>query len=426
MLMNKFRLSSSQILRIAAAAIMSLCAVQAVATTKYLPLRFREFAYDGIPYGLVEDAQGNLYGVATGGSSNAGTVFRAVADSQGNLTQTVLYDFTGGLDGGFPAGIVLDAAGNIYGLTSDGGTYGYGVFFELTPTDHGPWKESVLYSLTEIRGNPIPNGPSTDGAGNFFGQTYEWGGVGYGCGYVFKLSKSTIGVWTYDQIYTFGCEADGGAPFGPFVFDKAGNLYGTGELGGSLKGGVVFELTPSTGGPWSESVVYNFAGGEDGSFPGSGLIVDTSGNLYGTTGSGGSTAGCGLYGGCGTVFELSPSSDGTWTESVLYSFGNTEPLGNVGPSGLAMDNIGNLFGTTYGGGAGRSCYNGCGTAFEVSPSGDGQWTGSILHNFTGIPGGYNPFGVVVNRGGRLYGTTGLGGTGAGFNGTVFELGGKRN
>jgi hypothetical protein len=121
------------------------------------------------------------------------------------------------------------------------------------------------------------------------------------------------------------------------------------------------------------------------------------------------------------VFELKPTAGGEWTETVLYSFGDTGPLLNLYPSGLTFDATGNLFGVTYWGGTDRWCYSGCGTVFELSPSGDGQWSTKIVHNFTGKPG-YNPSSNVVTLpGGRVYGTTTLGGTDNGFNGIVFEL-----
>ncbi len=166
-----------------------------------------------------------------------------------------------------------------------------------------------------------------------------------------------------------------------------GNLYGTGGVGGTGKNGVVFELAPSAGGVWTETVLYNFEGGNDGSYPG-GVIFDAAGNLYGSTGNGGNASGCTPSGGCGTVFELTQGKGGIWTESVLYSFGDFNGP-TTGPSGVVMDNAGNLFGTTYAGGSDHYCYAGCGTVFELSPDGEGQWTETTLNNFGGS-GGYNP------------------------------------
>lgn len=399
--------------------ILTLCSGEGVAATEKILHQFSAFPHGDFPGGLVADASGNFYGVARGGLYGAGVVFRLEPDQNGNVTQTVLYNFTGGLDGGNLAGIALDGAGNIYGFASAGGSSGNGTFFELSPEAHGQWRESVLYNFTDFRSEPFPNGPSIDGAGNIYGETYEWGPP-FGYGFVFALMRSSGGVWSESVLYTFSGGADGGAPFGTFIFDHAGNLYGAAALGGSGKSGLVFELSPSTGGTWTETVLYNFAGGADGGFPEAGLIADGAGNFFGTTGLGGNAAGCGASGGCGTVFELKPESGGFWTESLLYTFGNRYSE-IVAPSALTLDASGNLFGTTYEGGSGRDCYNGCGTVFELSPSKSGQWTANTLYNFTGAPGGYNPSCVVIGPGGRLFGSTSLGGLAQGFNGTIFSL-----
>ncbi len=402
-------------------ATVTLSGIQATGAAEKVLHRFSPFPHGDSPGGLIADPQGNFYGVARGGLYDAGVIYKLTPDSNGSVSQTVLYNFTGGLDGGEPVGIVPDGAGNIYGFANSGGANSLGTFFELTPAARGEWKEVVLYNLTDARTEPIPNGPSMDKAGNFYGQTYEWGGS-FGYGFVFELTRSPGGTWSETVIYTFSGGTDGGAPFGQFAFDHRGDLYGTAALGGSSKGGVVFELTPSSGGTWTESVVYNFMSGADGSFPASGLVADQAGDLYGTTGNGGNASGCGPSGGCGTVFELKPGSGGVWTESVLYSFGNTEPLEGVGPSLVTLDAAGNLFGATYQGGSGRNCNNGCGTVFELSPGGNGQWTASVLHNFTGADAsGFNPGGtVVLGSSGRVYGTTSLGGRAQEFNGTIFE------
>ncbi len=421
MIFSKLCVSAIQILGPLVLATGMFCAIQAVAAADETSYRFRAFPFAGNPYGLVADAAGNLYGVADDGVYNFGLVFRLTPDADGNLTSSILHTFTGGWDGGNPAGIMLDNAGNIYGFASAGGS-GSGVFFELTPSEEGRWKEKVLYNFTASRGNPFPNGPAMDGAGNFFGDTYEWGPP-FGYGYIFELSRSSRGVWTERTLYKFSGGWDGGAPFGQLAFDRAGNLYGTGAVGGSVRRGVVFKLTPvSTGGAWSESVLYDFAGVDDGYQPESGVIFDGAGNLYGTTANGGASPDCSASGGCATVFELKPTAGGEWIESVLYSFGDTGPLDGLYPSGLTFDDAGNLFGVTYEGGSDRYCYNGCGMVFELSTNGDEQWITRIVHNFTATPNGYKPSGNVVTLpGGRIYGTTSLGGTAGGFNGTVFEL-----
>jgi len=376
---------------------------------------FSAFPHGNSPAGLVVDSKGILYGTAAGGSYNEGIVYRLVADSSGNLTQTVLHNFTGGLDGGRPLGVVVDGADNLYGFASAGGSLNCGVFFKLTPAAHTAWTESVLYNFPTTN-LPLSGGPAAVRKGTYFGQTYGWGEGGYGS--IFELTQTAGGAWTENILYTFTGGADGGASFGPLAIDKSGNLYGTAEIGGTNKMGVVFELSPR-GTSWTESVIYNFTG-PDGAGPQGGLISDNAGNFYGTTGEGGSSTDCPSQGGCGTVFELTPESGGGWSESVLYSFDNVFDL-PVSPSSLFLDSDGNLFGTTYDGGADGACVYGCGMLFELSPNASGTWTESVLSNFDPPLSGYNPTGgVVPGASGRLYGTTSLGGLAEELNGTVFE------
>ncbi|HET7104142.1 MAG TPA: choice-of-anchor tandem repeat GloVer-containing protein [Terracidiphilus sp.] len=237
---------------------------------------------------------------------------------------------------------------------------------------------------------------------------------------------------TEQDLYNFGQQPDGVNPIGTPVLDKQGNLYGVTKYGGANGQGTVFMLTPSNG-QWTKTVIYTFcqiAGCADGSEPNSGLIWDAAGNLYGTTSTGGAF-GSGLAG--GVVYKLSPSGIGTWTETVLHSFGNGTDgkVDSEATSGLVFDSSGNLYGTTTVGGTGGDCLGngGCGTVFELSPNPDGTWTESILYNFCSVTGTYNCYdgalpsgGVVLDAAGNLYGTTAEGGgtPNAGV-GTVFEL-----
>jgi uncharacterized repeat protein (TIGR03803 family) len=195
-------------------------------------------------------------------------------------------------------------------------------------------------------------------------------------------------------------------PAAPLIFDASGNLYGTTEYGGTV-GGVVFELTPNAQGTWSESVLYNFAGGTDGSAPKAPLIFDSAGNLYGTTYRGGE-----FSGGGGTVFELKPNGNGTWSENVLHSFGATSTDGLYPTGGVILDPAGNLYGMTFVGGN-TGCYSrtGCGIVFQLAPSSGGQWTEAILHTFSGGNDGGNPYaGLIRDQAGNMYGTTAYGGS----------------
>jgi uncharacterized repeat protein (TIGR03803 family) len=287
---------------------------------------------------------------------------------------------------------------------------------------HAAVAEKVIYSF------PVGDGTTTtseiltlDKAGNLYGVAA--GGVTPN-GEVFELTPIKGGGWTETNIYTFTGGSDGSGPSGGVVFDKAGNLYGVTASGGdgcSSGCGTVFELTPSENGPWTETVLYSFAGGSDGSYPESILIFDEAGNLYGGTAFGGDLS-CKFTGGsgCGTVFELSPGQNGQWTEKVIHVFkGGHDGVQEV-PSGLIFDGAGNLYGTTTLGGK----YD-MGTVFKLAPSRTGYWNETILHTFQGSPDGRDPASGVAFSGSLLYGTTAGGGNSTcyeGFGcGTVFEL-----
>src|ERR1039458_6939697 len=183
----------------------------------------------------------------------------------------------------------------------------------------------------------------------------------YNGGTVFELTPQAGGGWTETVIHSFGSGTDGAGPWAGLIFDAAGNLYSTTKGGGTYNGGTVFELTPQAGGGWTEQVLHSFQGGADGAQPYAGLIFDAAGNLYGTTYFGGA------YGYYGTVFDLTPAAGGTWTEKVLYNFsGFPDGINPVG--GLIFDGTGNLYGTTYLGGT-----YGKGTLFELTPAGGGTW-----------------------------------------------------
>jgi hypothetical protein len=235
-------------------------------------------------------------------------------------------------------------------------------------------------------------------------------------------------------LYEFSGGLDGRSPTGQFIADRAGNLYGTAQLGGINDNGVVFELSPpaTKGGKWTETVLYRFQGGADGIAPNPGLVFDSAGNLYGTTFDGGN---CRYY--CGVVFQLAPPhmTGGSWTETVLHSFGGARSPDGGGPTGsLVLDRAGNLYGTTELGGD-VNCTNDpgpCGVVFRLSPphSEGGQWTETVLYNFAGVPDGQFPFGyLAIDNRGNLVGTTTEGGTGECTDGegltigcgTVFEM-----
>ena len=361
---------------------------------------------------LIRDAAGNLYGAGGGGIYlcgiyPCGTVYELSPAEGGGWTQTVLYNFGNGTDESGPKGLVMDPAGNLYGVTISGGLYGGGVAFELSPSAGGGWTETVLYNFSS--GSEFGYASYSlwrDAAGNLYGTMTE-GGT-YDEGMVFELSPSGGGAWTETVLWSFGNGSDGKFPESGVIMDTAGNIYGTTLQGGNYCSacGIVYELSPSQGGNWSETVVHNF-NGSDGSEPWDSLILDPAGNLYGTTGEGGAYSE-------GTVFELSPSAGGGWIETVLHSFqfDGHDGYGSVAP--LILDTTGNLFGTTMSGGTNRE-----GIVFELSRRQSG-WSETVLYNFGLGNGGGGLFGgVVMDRAGDLYGNTAAGGL-YGY-GAAFEL-----
>jgi uncharacterized repeat protein (TIGR03803 family) len=215
---------------------------------------------------------------------------------------------------------------------------------------------------------------------------------------------------------------DGVSPVGSLIFDTAGNLYGTTQGGGNIcfNCGTVCRLTPDANGKWIHRVLYSFgrSNGKDGTQPYAGLTVDAVGNLYGTTFTGGSRGfSCDSFN-CGTVFELTLEENGKWIEKVLHSFGSS--MDGVAPYGpLILDAAGNLYGTTEAGGKFSSCEFGCGTVFELKPGADGTWSERVLHSFDGSDGNYPLAGLILGSAGNLYGTAS--GGGAHNAGGVFEI-----
>ena len=368
----------------------------------------------------------------------AGT--RAAAQSE-----TVLYNFPSiSTDGTFPeSGLILDAAGNLYGTASEGGANGGGAVFEVTPTTGGGWTETTLFSFTYNLDNSGVAGANPygrlifDAAGKLYGTT-AYGP--YRAGTVFELTLAAGGGWDQKVVHAFGSYGtDGLFPNGGLIRDAAGNLYGTTIQGGAYNFGTVFELSPKKGGGWTEKILHSFDdNGKDAAYPSSSLIFDAAGTLYGVSSEGGIALSCTNEGapvGCGAVFELSPGTDGRWTEKVLQSFDHTgtNPWNPVGS--LTIDARGNLYGTTQYGGTGlcadQSETLGCGTVFELSPKVGKGWKETVLHNFglNGTDGWYPSGGLIFDAAGNLYGPTPVGGNGRCVDvdgnllgcGTVFEL-----
>ena len=344
--------------------------------------------------GLIFDNAGNLYGTTSGGGAyDEGAVFELMRKTGGRWIERILHNFKGGADGAYPlANLIFDSSGNLYGTTYAGGSNADGTLFQLAPKAGGVWTEKVLHSFGNGKDGEHPDaGLVLDATGNFYGTTYEGGANGFGT--VFELTPKARGKWAEQVLHSFGGK-DGASPYASLIIDTAGNLYGTTFYGGVDGAGTVFELTPEAGGKWVEKVLHSF-NGKDGKNPSAGLIFDALGNLYGPTedsifelmpkkGGGwtekllynfGSTAGLifdgagKLYGttyvggtnGYGTLFELTREADGKWKYLVVYSF-----LGGVDGAnpfaGLVLDASGNMYGTTYYGGT-----EGQGTVFEFTP-----------------------------------------------------------
>jgi len=411
---------------------------------------FQGMADGGIPKaGLISDAAGNLYGTTSAGGSGAGVVYKL---NPGGI-ETVLYTFKGGSDGSAPeAGVILDSAGNLYGTTHGGGAAGFGVIYEISPAG----AETVLYSFPGgFNGSSPTTGVLRDSAGNIYGTA--GGGVdGWGVVYVVytngneavlhSFSGGSDGLFPYGFLiqdsngnlygtasqggaltnacnsgcgiiyevtptaqetilYTFQVGTDGSSPLGGVVLDSAGNVYGTTSSGGGdVQAGTVFKVDPSG----NETVLYTFAFGNDGAFPQSSLTLDSAGDLYGTTPEGGNNVCTGLNG-CGTIFKIGASGG----ETRLYAFSG--PDGSDPYSGVIFDPAGNLYGTTFYGGSSSNCPSssgnfgsGCGVVYQLTAAGKE----AVLYNFKGGKDGRNPAaGVVRDAAGNLYGATWYGGTG---------------
>lgn len=310
--------------------------------------------------GLVRDKGGNLYGTTYngGGSTNCdngcGTVFKLTLSSNG-WAETVLYRFTGGIDGGYPySTLAMDQDGNLYGTAYAGGSMGLGTIYQLSPGPGGNWTQTTLHSFTNSPDGSHPEGPVIiDKTGHLCGTTSQGGAYGYGS--VYQLSRLVSG-WSLRVLHSFNGN-DGAFPAWVAVaVDQAGNLYGTSEAGGINDTGTVWELIYSpTKQTYSEKVLHSFGPqhGVDGNYPWAGVTINSDGILYGTTSQGGTNN-------WGTIFALALTNNGGWKESVLYSFTGLQDGGQ--PGGSLVNVSHHLFGIADGGGADFD-----GVVFEIAP-----------------------------------------------------------
>jgi uncharacterized repeat protein (TIGR03803 family) len=353
---------------------------------------------------LVIDSAGNLYGTTVqGGDFSSGTVFQLTPSGSG-WTHTVLYSFKGEADGGEPyKGVTLDAHGDLYGTAGVGGLYvgpcidtGCGVVFKLTNSG-GTWTQTVIHSFTGGNDGFGPGAGVTVGRhGNIYGTTPTGGANGFGV--VYELRPDQNGNWSEQVIHTFAGGSDGiGGSAGRLAVDSDGNVYGLCTTGGANGAGVVFGLTPTQTGDWTETILYTFKDEPSSGFPYGALVGDGQGNLYGAT----------YYAGkydLGAVYRLS-RRNGVWTQTWMYSFkGGTDGSSPIGS--LAADAAGNLYGTTSEGGT--AC--GCGVIFKLALS-TAAPVYSVVYRFKGPPDGafvYNGM-VADSTGTVLYGATVQGG-----------------
>jgi len=371
------------------------------------------------PHGSpVFDSAGNLYGTTLEGGrrgcrywfgTGCGVVFQLTPNADGSWTENVLYRFKGGADTQSPewGSLVFDSANNLYGTTVGNWHKYQGSVFELTPHADGSWTERVLHHFTGKNDGSRPLSALTfDQAGNLYGTTTMSGA--HGCGTVFEMTPGAHNHWTFRVIHQFNGKASC-TPFVGLTLGPDGAFYGTtrGDENCQKRCGTVYKLTPTAGGKWTFAEIHRFTGGEDGATPSmTGPVFDAQGNLYGTVEF------QGAYG-YGLVYQLAPSAGGTWTYQVLYQFQGLGDGGNP-ESTMMFDSSGNLYGTGRTGGA-----YGYGAVFMVTPNQDGTWTESVVHDFDNSDGSTPGGALLWDPAGNLYGITPFGGTYG--SGTVYEI-----
>ena len=339
------------------------------------------YRFKGAPDGaapssnLVLDSQGNLYGTTRYGGNGGqhcddigllgcGTVFRLSPSKSGEWTESVIYGSLAGIRAAYPASLVSDSAGNLYGTLFPGkgcsSVTGCGYVFKLTPGGSGSWAFSIVHAFSGNSDGAFPTGVTVDSFGNLFVTTEE-GGVDFGT--LVEFTPTGSDTYTTHLLHTFS-DPGGESPIAAVTLDAAGNIYGTASIGGNTSVcpdgcGTVFELSPNSVGTYDFSVIFSFSSIIH-SYPQTSLVFDAAGNLYGLAG----------ITGPGFMFELSPSGTNSWTESAVYNFSfradtGAEPLP---PNGLVVDSSGHLFGTLplYGAPSGCKPY-GCGVVYEITP-----------------------------------------------------------
>ena len=379
--------------------VLAVSLTAATATTTNVIFSCEEDEGEYADTDLETDSVGNIYGTTVlGGDFGGGTVFQ-LSPTPNGWVHTVLYSFTGGADGGEPyKGVTLDRDDNLYGTAVTGGSgscEGGCGVIYKLTNIKGTWTQKVVHAFT---GGDDGSGPGSRVTVDRAGKIYGMTPTGgaNGLGTIYKIGPLSSGASTFKVIHAFTGGADGSSGSAGRMILRDGRLYGAATTGGSSGSGVVFELTPRALGGWDFRTIYTFQGQPDGIFPYGALLFDDSGNIYGTTYYGGAN-------GIGAVYKLSPQPVGEWTEEVIYSFQQGTD-GNSPISNLVFDKAGNLYGTTSEGGLGR------GVIFKLAPVGGGNWTETVVHAFEGPPdGGFAYNGMVVDAFGNFYGATVHGG-----------------
>ncbi|MDA9438794.1 hypothetical protein XH98_06605 [Bradyrhizobium sp. CCBAU 51745] len=359
----------------------------------------------------------------TDGPGGGGIIFKLIPPSllRSGWEMQVLWNVKNGPIGTGPFWSMIAQNDDLYGATTDGGVEGGGTLFKFEASERGVGEPIPLYHFADPS-SPLDRVSEliSDSSGSLYGTTHGSGGKDGGA--VFKLSPGPNG-WTMTILHRFAGggdngDDDGAYPVGGLTMDRAGVLYGSTGGGGKDGIGTVFKLTPTDHG-WEESVIHTFrqldgSNCHGGCLPMAGLTLGTDGTLYGTTGGGGKFDG-------GVVFSLTPSASGGWTEQVLYDFKREVGEGTAPNSRLVLGKSGALYGTTRYGGD-RPSYGGLGTIFKLVPTATG-WSEVVLHCFSGGSDGSNPSGTLIrDPSGNVFGTT-IGGARSGvyIDGTVFEI-----
>lgn len=394
--------------------LMTLCSTLAFASERTIFAFPTDGSRGSVPAGgLISDAAGNLYGVtAAGGAHQNGTVFK-LSFENGAWSETLLYSFKGGNDDGAdPSSALLLDAGNLYGTTAGGGPRNNGTIFKLAPDGRGGWTETVLHIFNGNDGSlPLLAPLVSDARGNLYGVTQGYCYLGTcGNGTVFELSPQASGNWTFRVLHSFGHTA---LPLSGVIFDKSGNLYGTTSYGGppncfGIGCGTVFKLA-HVANTWTYTTIHGF-NYSNGAYPAGNLIIDSAGNLYGTTLGGGGTYNAGV------AFKLSPTKTG-WSETVLHVFG--APGDGQEPSSLVFGASGHLFGSVPSSTNANYVFQN-GYVFELSRQANGTWTESTVYAFPQGSSAPFPNSSLIWNAARtdLIGTTGPYGDPAG---AVYEV-----